>query len=285
MLTTVILTFQGVQASWIIFSRLKPGGTLNFGSGLPNVFIPLGCLGLARLPAALWLLSDYSYAEPGEMEDKSCGRDIDLDILEAHTATTKKEDASDHLSSSCPSKSVGFTSTFLPTATTTSNESSTISSRLYSLTSRRALVYRAFWILAALGLLGGSATSTTRLFWGYSASFPYISVSRILFDVLYFIMTTSTLIIIIPYILTDRTSSTIIPCIHSLWYKLFTLFFIALSIVVVVIECLETRQLGAWDITTLPEFYCNKTSAALVKCFPVGKGKGNFNVDNGPTGS
>jgi len=132
MLTTVILTFQGVQASWIIFSRLEVDSKLNFGTGLPNVFIPLGCLGLARLPAALWLLSDYSYAKPGEVEDNGGGRDIGLDILEAHTATTKKEDASDRLlSPSGQSKSVRFTSTLFPVTTTTSNDSSTISSRLY----------------------------------------------------------------------------------------------------------------------------------------------------------
>lgn len=58
-LTTAVLTLQGVQASFIIFSRLNPKSTYRLGQGLPYVFIPLGCLVLMRLPAALRLSDDY----------------------------------------------------------------------------------------------------------------------------------------------------------------------------------------------------------------------------------
>jgi len=58
-LTTAVLTLQGVQASFIIFLSLNPKSTYRLGQGLPYVFIPLGCLGLMRLPAALRLSGDY----------------------------------------------------------------------------------------------------------------------------------------------------------------------------------------------------------------------------------
>jgi len=65
-LMTAVLTLQGVQASFIIFSRLNPKSTYRLGQGLPYVFIPPGCLGLMRLPAALWLSDDYEYSNVSE---------------------------------------------------------------------------------------------------------------------------------------------------------------------------------------------------------------------------
>jgi hypothetical protein len=70
-LTTVILTLQGIQACFLIFASLNPKTTYGFAQGLPSVFLPLGCLGLMRLPAALWLSDDHIYLEVPETDSYS----------------------------------------------------------------------------------------------------------------------------------------------------------------------------------------------------------------------
>jgi hypothetical protein len=117
--------------------------------------------------------------------------------------------------------------------------------------------------------------STSHMLWGTSLSFPYISLSHLLVNVMYFMITTATVLITDTYILLGRTQSTVIPCIHAAWYKVFTVVLMAMAIVATVVSALETRQLHDGTISTLPEFQCNKTAAL---CVPVSRGHGNFNT-------
>jgi hypothetical protein len=75
---TIVLSFQGSQAIFIIFARLaaltdKAATKYNFAQGLPVVFVPLGVMALMRLPAALWLSDDYAYLHT-VAEANNCGR-------------------------------------------------------------------------------------------------------------------------------------------------------------------------------------------------------------------
>ena len=270
-LTTVALTLQGVQASFIIFSRLNPKSTYNFGQGLPNVFIPLGCLGLMRLPAALWLSDDYGYLNVAET-----GSGGGHNVAETHVATM--EGAGDRLLELDPltSKSTNATVTRISSDTSHFFEPTTSThTRLHPTHTPLARLYRFWWFVSVTGLLGCSAVSTSRMFWGYSRAFPYISLSHLLFDVMYFVITTATISITDTYILLGHTHSTLIPCIHATWYKVFTLVLVAMAVATVVVAALETRQLHDGSLSTLPGFYCNKTA---VLCRPAAPGHGNFNT-------
>ena len=103
---------------------------------------------------------------------------------------------------------------------------------------------------------------------------PYSSMSHLMFDGMYFVTTSAAMLIYCTYILMGRTHTTLIPCIHSTWYKIFTIILMAMALVAVLFNFLETRQLLGGTTTTLPEFYC----ANLPICIPVALGHGDTNL-------
>jgi hypothetical protein len=274
-LTTVVLTLQGVQAILIIYSSFDPDSTYHAYQGLSNVFIPIGILGLMRLPAALWLSDDYGYLDIAQIADDS-GRNA------AETSAVMTEEVGDRLLELAPrtSKRANATHTTTivsPLSTTLSNLSeitTTDKRRLHSNHSPRGLAYRVWWFLSITGLLSFAAVSTSHLIWGNSQSFRYISLSHLLTDILYFVLSAASVLITSTYIFLGRTTSTLIPWIHATWYKMFTMVLAALGLVIVLVSALETRQLYNGNLSTLPEFQCNKTTGF---CVPVARGHGNFN--------
>jgi hypothetical protein len=242
---TVVLTIQGLQAMFLIVSGLNPNGGYKFAQGLPNLFLPLACLAVGRLPAALWLSSDYGYL--GAVEDGA------RQVHETHLEAGKLESPSvtDHLLGSA------------------------VSDRLCDAHSRKGIVYRIWWLASAGGFIGGSAAACTRLWWGYSPSVPYNSLSRLMFQAMYLGLTVSALLIYCFFVLRGNSRTTIIPCIHATWYKVFTILLIATALGCIVVSALETRILLNGTVTTLPELNC---TAVASLCVPVGKGQGNSNV-------
>jgi hypothetical protein len=274
-LTTVVLTLQGVQASFIISSSFDPDSTYYYRQGLPNVFIPIAILGLMRLPAALWLSDDYGYLDIAQTAGDS-GRNA------AETSAATVEEAGHRLLELEPriSKRANVTHTTIvsPLSTTLSNLSeitTTDTRRLHSSHSPRGLAYRVWWFLSITGLLSFAAVSTSHTIWGNPRSFRYIPLSHLLTNILYFVLAAAAVLITSTYIFLGRATSTLIPCIHATWYKMFTVALAALGLVVVLVAALETRQLYNGDLSALPEFQCNNTTGF---CIPVARGHGNFNL-------
>jgi hypothetical protein len=137
------------------------------------------------------------------------------------------------------------------------------------------VAYRIFWTLLVTAILGGSCGACTRLWWGYASTFPYSSTSRLIFDVMYLCTTGGGMFITFAYIFSGSTHTTIIPCIHAAWYKIYTGILMVMAVIAVLLAALEIRQLQNGTITTLPEFYCE---GPTVSCVPVARGQGNYNV-------
>jgi hypothetical protein len=270
-LTTVVLTLQGIQASFLIFAHLKPNSPYGFGQGLPNVFIPLGCLGLMRLPAALWLSDKHASLDLPEVGSSQNVAQTPTEVLDGSGDPLVQLDprTSKRAIATTTVNHISDTNSHLSEPTVSTN------SRLHPINSPVARLYRIWWVVSITALVGGSAVSTTHLLWRISPSFPYLSLSHLIFSVLYLIITTTTVLITDTYILLGRTESTLIPCIHDTWYKVFTVLLMALAVVTTVVAALETRQLHDGSLSTLPEFQCNKTAAL---CVPVPRGHGNFNT-------
>jgi hypothetical protein len=260
-LTTVVLTLQGVQASFIMFTSLNSKTTYHFGQGLPTVFIPLAILGLMRLPAALWLSDDYIYLD--SVHNGSGKEQHITETPAGEMEEPKRATATALISLLSP------TNSHIPELTTSDK------CRVHSIHSAIGLLYRVWWFLSISGLLGGAAVSASHVIWGNSRSFRYISLSHLLNNVMYFILATACVLITCTYILLGRTHSTLIPCIHKTWYKMFTVFLVALGFVAMIVATLETRQLHDGTLSALPEFHCNQTSGL---CVPVARGHGNFNT-------
>ncbi len=168
------------------------------------------------------------------------------------------------------------TCSLLSTATSHRSElTATDKPRLHSTRTPIARAYRIWWFLSVNGLLVGAAVSTTHLLWGYSRSFPYVALSHFLLNTMYFVLSSSTVLIMSTYILQNRTNTTVIPCIHATWYKMLTLLLAALGLTTMIVAALETRVRSDGKVTALPEFQCRNTTGL---CLPVSRGHGNFNV-------
>lgn len=210
-LATVALMLQGVQAMVMLVQTAIPTAPGMFPEGLPYIFLPLGLLGLLRLPAALWWSSDYAYLPASEKAD-----DDKASFVE---------------------------------------EMEVVSERLLDAWSWKGIAYRIWWILSIIGILGTSAAVSSQLWWSPYPSDPpdgYSSLSEVLISIMYLIASAGGLLIHCTYVLKGRTDTTIIPCIHSMWYKIFTIFLMALAIASVVVSALETRKLPDGTTTTFP---------------------------------
>jgi hypothetical protein len=213
--TEIRATLVGVElddggADFIIFSRLNLKSTYRFSQGLPYVFIPLGCLGLMRLPAVLWLSGDYEYSNVSETGNGS-RRNV------ADSPTVTKEGAGEALVDLDPhtSERTNTTVTRTPTNVPHSSEPAVFTSPcVRPHPTALACLYRVWSVLSITSLLSGSA-STCHMLWSYPRSFPYVSLSHLIFNLTYFIITTMAILITNTYILLGHMQSTLI-CAHDL---------------------------------------------------------------------
>ena len=252
-LISVSQTLQAVEAVFLFVAALVPNGQYHVGSGLPYLFLPLSCLGLPRLVAALWLSGDYGYLNVDNLEL----------IRESSSRTVEKVGAGHVVKRPVGGERVRERQV-----------EASVSDRLHPRHSKRGIIYRIFWIVSSCALLGTSAAATSKLWWGYPENMPYCSMSRLTVNVMYFVITSVAIFIYCTYILTGRTHTTIIPCIHSTWYKIFTIILMAIALVALISNFLETRQLRNGIYDTRPEFYC----ANLPICIPVAPGLGDTNL-------
>ena len=247
--TTFVLTWQGVVATFSIIAGLLPGSPFRIHGTIATVFAPLACLGLMRLPAAVWLSNEHGYLNSRgnsfapDMFETSLEKTVSENVLEAHS--------SNHLSD----ESVG--------------------DRLRPTHCWQGILYRVFWLLTVWGILGAAATNCSRIWWDYAPGLPYQSVSGLIFGAMYLVLTVAAILIHTTYVVLGKATSTIIPCIHATWYKVFTLLFIFTTFVCVVLSALETRVRSHGSVTSLPEFQCEKPGAL---CYPVSIGHGNTNI-------
>jgi hypothetical protein len=250
LLTTILLTIQGIEATYLIVTNLLPAADQNskFVPGLPYIFAPIGCLGFLRLPAAFWLSNNFGYLQIWQIPSSQ--------------GTLRPQERSEKVVATIESLPVN----------------NYVEDRLHSPRSWRGVVFRTFWFLTVLLFMSVSAASAIEPLWGAPPSLPYISVSHLLLTALWVSVTLGTLLIHTFYISIGRTNSTIIPCIHATWYKIYTAIVILVAFTAFVISAMETRVMkSTLGTTDLPEFNC-KTVMGGLTCVPVGIGQGNFNV-------
>jgi hypothetical protein len=247
--TSFVLTAQGFNATFLIIGALIPRSPYRITARLAGVFAPLACLGLMRLPAALWLSSDYGYMNYSNspttplLVETALERVVSDNILKAQVSERQLD--------------------------------MTVQDRLLPPHCWQGILYRIFWLLTVWGILGVSAADCTHIWWSYPPSVPYLSTSGLLFDAMYLVLTVAAILIHSFYVVTGKATSTIIPCIHATWYKIFTLVFMVAALVCAVVAALEIRFRLNGVATSLPEFSCGKAGEL---CIPVGRGQGNNNI-------
>jgi len=242
-LATVVLTLQGVQAVFFLVGGAV-SDLIGFPDGLATTFLPIGLLGLLRLPAAAWVSNEWGYTFLKEKNER--GNEVRLrDEKEFRYRVGE----------------LGVEYTVLGTSETTGKDPEGYQfqlieeRRLLDTRSWKCLAYRAWWILSISGLMALAINDMAGNFNPYRRNIP-LSISQLLYLILYLELCTGFLLITPVFVLQRNHASTIIPCVQSLWYKLYTMLMMLTALAAVTVASLETVQLPDGTLTTEPPLTC-----------------------------
>jgi hypothetical protein len=216
---TLIITLQGIQAIYELTADTT-GSVYASGHPISNVFFPLAILGLARLPAAPWLTAEYGYRQHKESQLPGEGYSVPLLPLPPHIDTN-------------------------PIAAL----SNVPSNQFYPQNSWRGILTRAI----LMGVLLALIVLTLCLFaldFKLDTGITLTSFVSLLF---YLSFLVCTLAIVAPFIWRkerEEGNTTIIPCISSIWYQVYTYMLFSLALVFIFISALETRRTKCGLYTT-----------------------------------
>lgn len=223
MFKTVITTLQGVSAVYLLMSAIAQTSlptVTSIGFGIDTLFFPLAILGLLRLCAAAWLTEDYVYQDYAPRESSTW----ELISLRSPRSDSKDGEISVHASQSGTNPLLA--SRFQSAGFKTPAES--WGSRVFRVCFL-CLVW-AVWLLAlfcAVPLNGGNVLYTMTFF---------------LLDIFYLLFSSITAITYTVLFFKGKTTNSIIPCITSTWYRLYTLLFTGLAVGLIVVAAIETNK-------------------------------------------
>ena len=222
-LATVIVTCQGIQALRLLLGSLA--GTIGFSLAFDTVFFPLATFGLLRLPAALWLTDEKTYCN----EDES-RVDYAYESLSTCGCATKTVQSTVKASELVEESALAY----------------------HPMRSWRGIAVRAFFLLTCLLLwviclmqfipLPGNE-------WNYQTSTQFFA------SLYYMAFLSVTILTLAVYMLPRHQNTTVLPCITSTWYKIYTGTLIVGTLLVFIITALEARKTPCGRLTSLvPEF-------------------------------
>jgi hypothetical protein len=219
---TAVITIQGVQAMAILIGGFTKGATSNFA--LDTIFSPLAVLGLLRLCAAPWLTDDYSYAEH---EDRS-----------TTPALRERTDGSKTLPYVSKARAVSSMGLFEP-------EDDALETRFHPVDSWRGRLFRIFFLIPVLFLW-----VMCFLFLFYDARGDTLTL--FLINIFFMLFLSATVTTYAYYFVRGRSATTVIPCIVSTWYQIYTGILMLIALVLIVVAALETRKTKCGSYTTWP---------------------------------
>ena len=213
MITTIIVTSQGIQATLSLMGALDTDGT-NSGfvkwMGVDTIFFPLAMISLLRLCCAFWLNDDFGYST-----SHSLALDKRANSNESSSGTLLAPmDVPPRPRFQRPSSSWG----------------SGILRSLFLFIVISIIALNAMYFIR-----GGRQTATT-----FAVEIAYI----------FFL--SMTVFIFAPYFWTGQTTSTIIPCINSMAYKIYTAVIFGVFTTTIIISCIETRKTPCGKFTSGP---------------------------------
>jgi hypothetical protein len=236
-LATVVLTLQGVQTIFLMISVLGVSSVYGFPDGLPYIFMPIGLLGLVRLPAAAWVSSEWGYDFNNSKREKS-------------------QEESSLFRNGVPNRTYRISRKPVPGQYTAlemrelpDTERGIVPARpaerrqkLLDIGDWKCHVYRAWWIISVVGLAALGIKDLAAALTPYYIQQP-LSVSILAYLIMYLELCGGFLFITPVLVLRRNHASTLIPCLQSWWYKLYTGLMVLTALTTLVFASLETVRL------------------------------------------
>ena len=231
--TTLIVTIQGVQSVYSPISGLFDGDYA-FSLAFNSIFYAIAFLGLMRLPAAFWLTDDYSYLDIDRLESS---RGEEMDSVEMEAVVTEP----------------GSSSTLSAVGLLDLNSEFSLSpaGMFHPSNSWRGILVRLIFLIPLLGSVALSTVSIMQSQPGYGLFFTGTHLILVAF---YLVLIIGVILILSVHFWTG-TNNTVLPCIETTWYKIYTGLLILLMITAMIISGLETRKSKCGIYTTMRPYY------------------------------
>jgi hypothetical protein len=226
-LKTVIVAGQGVQALHALILGIS--GSRSFGDSIAitTIFIPLATFGLLRLPAALWLTDVENYRSEDEDEP---GSSNDYEMVPICSCSAKHTQSTTH----------------------PLHASMELATNYHTTHSWQGIVVRAFFLLVIFLLLSvGVASLMPPKPLGYTNEVSWMTLTWLVMGLFYIMFLGVTFGTLAFYILRGHATTTVIPCVGHIWYKIYTGAFFAMMVLLFTIAALETRKTPCGMLTTL----------------------------------
>ncbi|RJE26712.1 hypothetical protein PHISCL_00943 [Aspergillus sclerotialis] len=255
-LKTVIATLQGIQAITVMVRGIL--GVNGIGNrtfvgviALDNIFYPLASLGILRLFAAMWLTEEYSFIEC--RTDTGAGTGLMAGESSYHLPSYAPSTGDEEYSlTSKPTPAAISSTTFLAEDLQEhpSNETSRPASHWRAVTVRTAYLVCLAVLLVICAFLTSpppktdgvdnlSSTGTPNVLWLLAA--------------IYIVLTITSIVTLSFYLVRHRNSmTTVLPCLSSWWYRLYTFVLLGASIAMIVLAGIYTRRTSCGRFTVVP---------------------------------
>jgi hypothetical protein len=216
MIKTVIAVAQGIGALYPLVASLFQvtynGSTYVNLFGVDTIFTPVAVFGLLRLFAARWLTEDYIYTQRS-----------DIRIKALPSATKDEPSITEYLMSPRSASPVEVIARYRPTSYWPSRVFRTV----------YILILVLFWAVNALYIIPIDSRANA----GAGKT-----VTMFMSTILYFFLLSGSVLIILYYFARGRGTTTIIPCISSPFYRLYSYCFFLGCLGVIVIASIETNR-------------------------------------------
>jgi len=222
---TLIVTLQGFQAIYTLLLGITSPKSNKYANlmAFSYIFVPLAIFGLLRLPVAFWLAEDYSFAN--------------FDTRE--TSDTSIESLQENEQKRAIASETEYSTTSLLGLDSVAEEDS-----FHSANSWRGIAVRAFFLALLTPLWG------ITLYYLSPSNGRVYTTTTLLINLFYLTFLTGTILILLIYFSCGVSRTTIIPCVISVWYKVYTGFLLAFIVVIMIIAGLETRKTPCGTYTT-----------------------------------
>jgi hypothetical protein len=235
---TVIVTLQGANALYfLVLSSLPTANQFTFGStaSVGSLFFPLAIFGLLRLFACFWLTDDFVFADCEELQTTAARlkEPENIQLVPTHKLSTV-ELLSDTDAQDCAGEDY------------------------LSPKSWRSRVFRALFLLPIFGLIVLCLLYLLPVA-VLDEGYPIYTATTWALIVSYLFFLVVTISTYLFYFIRDRNTTTVLPCVTSWWYQVYTGVLMALILILIVISSIETRKSVCGYYTTWPEDACGNT--------------------------
>lgn len=268
-LQTVLVALQGLQALYATRSRTDYSERIS----LATIFLPVAIFGLLRLPTALWLSSDFAYAEPRSLHVLSHDEthsgdfgepipdDVEGQILAPQRTSSVAERPFDPSVSMAKTEQITAMGLHLQLELQSPLASQILPGlKLWSVDTWRGRLVRIMFITPVIAIDGLVMSGFIRIATGKAFLLTATALAVEITYLTFFICTTC---IFAVNLITGKSTTTVLPGITSMWYKVYTGVLMIMAIAMIVLASIETRKSSCgvytalsqnWDAKICPDY-------------------------------